>query len=189
MATTLPDHDLALAARHTHALDAYHAWQRDTNDCGPHVVTMALNFTRGTRELDALSMARAMNRPRIGGGVPPLVVRRIPGWATFPWGIVDMLRLHDVPARWRLFASEAHLIRALSEDRLAMPIYGEPFRRKAGRWSGWSHVVLLAGWDAAAQAYVFVDSSKRDAPTRMPRAKFLTLWRNMGRLLVETREA
>lgn len=187
MTTTLPDHDLQLDSRHGRALDAYHAWQRATNDCGPHVVTMALNFMRGREDFDAPAMARAMNRPRIGGGIPPLVVRRIPGWATFPWGMVDMLRRHGVPARWRVLASEAHLIRALDENRLAMPIYGEPFRVRNGRWKGWSHVVLLAGWDAASQAYVFVDSSQRHAPTHIPRAKFVRLWRNMGRLLVEAR--
>ncbi len=188
MPITLPDHDLRLDRLHGRALASYHVWQRATNDCGPHVVTLALNFTRGRHDaFDAPSMARAMNRPRIGGGFPPLVVRRIPGWATFPWGMVDMLRLHGVPARWRLFAGEGDLIRALDENRLAMPIYGEPFRRKGWRWTGWSHVVLLAGWDAANQAYVFVDSAQRHAPTHMPRAEFLRLWRNMGRLLVETR--
>ncbi len=68
-----------------------------------------------------------------------------------------------------------------------MPIYGEPLRWKNGRWRGWSHVAILHGWDAASQSYTFVDSSKQAAPTAIPRERFLTLWRSMGRLLIETR--
>ncbi len=79
------------------------------------------------------------------------------------------------------------MFRALEENRLVMPIYGEPFRRIDGRWRGWSHVVILLGWDAARQQYLFVDSSQRAAPTGKPRAEFLQQWRSMGRLLVETR--
>lgn len=182
-----PAHDLRLAERHECALEAYHVWQRDTNDCGPHVVTMAINFWRGSEIRAAHVVAQEMNRLRIGVGFPPLVVRRIPNWATFPWGIADMLRQHGIPARWRFLAGEAALFRALEENRLVMPIYGEPFRRIDGRWRGWSHVVILLGWDAAQQQYLFVDSSQRAAPTGKPREEFLQQWRNMGRLIVETR--
>lgn len=182
-----PNDDLHITERHGRTLDNYHVWQRDTNDCGPHVVAMAINFWRGNDERDATAIAQEMNRPRVGVDFPPLVVRRIPNWATFPWGMVDMLRLHGIPARWRFLASEDHLFRALDQNRLVMPIYGEPFRRIDGRWRGWSHVVHLIGWDAERQQYLFVDSSQRVAPTTMPRDDFLRKWRNMGRLLVETR--
>lgn len=183
----LPDHTLELARRHARALDSYHVWQRDTNDCGPHVVTMAINFWQGREVLDADDVARVMNRPRFGVGVIPLVIRRIPNWATFPWGIADMLRINGIPARWRFLVGEAALLHALNEGRVAMPIYGEPLRRQNGRWNGWSHVAILHGWDAVSQSYTFVDSSKQSAPTAIPRARFLKLWRNMGRLLVEIR--
>lgn len=179
--------NLQLATRHGRTLASYHLHQGDTDDCGPYAVTMAVNFWHGKEVLLAPDVARAMNRPRFGVGFPPLVIRRIPNWATFPWGIADMLRLHGIPARWRLFATEDHLHRALRENRLLMPIYGEPFRRKEGHWRGWSHVALLVGWDAADEAYVLVDSTRTTAPTTMPRAEFLRKWRDMGRLLVETR--
>jgi hypothetical protein len=180
------DGSLYLNERHGHTLDTYHIDQGDSNDCGPHVVTMAVNFWRGETALDSATVARQMNRPRLRAGIPPLVVRRVPNWATLPWGIVDMLRQHGIPARWRLRASEDDLHRALQEDRLAMPIFGEPFRRRGWRWAGWSHVVILYGWDPGAQIYWFVDSSMPFAPTEQERDLFLQRWGNMSRLLIET---
>mgnify|MGYP000310909018 CR=1 FL=1 len=70
---------------------------------------------------------------------------------------------------------------------IPLPDHDLQLDRLHGRALASYHVVLLAGWDAANQAYVFVDSAQRHAPTHMPRAEFLRLWRNMGRLLVETR--
>ncbi len=180
------DGTLTLAPRHAREIASYHVNQGRSNDCGPHVVAMAVNFWHGRAVLDAAEVARAMNRPRLGIGFPPLVVRRIPAWATFPWGIADVLRANDVPARWRARASEDDLRRALAEDRLLMPIYGEPLRRRGLRWTGWSHVAILCGWEPAEERYWFVDSSRATAPTSRPRAEFLRLWGNMGRLLVET---
>ncbi len=178
---------LELAARHARPLDSYYQHQGDSNDCGPHVVAMAINFWRGTEELDGHAVAQIMNRPRVQAAWFPLVIRRVPNWATFPWGIADMLRQHDIPARWRLYATEEHIQRALRENRLIMPMFGEPFRRRDGHYSGWSHVALISGYDEATEEYIFVDSSEYHAPTRRPRAEFLQLWGNLARLLVETK--
>ncbi len=175
-----------LAPRHNLNLAHYHIDQGSSNDCGPHVVTMVVNFWHGRAVLDASVAARAMNHPRLQAGWPPLTVFRIPNWATFPWGIVVLLREHDIPARWRLFASEDHIFRALSENRIVMPIFGEPLRVRNKRLDGWGHIAILSGWDAEMGAFQFVDSSKPFAPSTRPRDEFLRLWRNMGRILVET---
>ncbi len=173
--------------RHDRTLASWHIAQGSTSDCGPHVVAEAVNFWTGEARLQADEVARRMNRPRVGAGFPLVVVRRVPNWATFPWGIADELRAQGVPAGWKLNASEDDLHAALRDDRLAMPIFGEPLRRKGLRWTGWSHVVLLEGWDPATETYWFVDSARTSAPTSRPRAEFLQLWGNMQRLLVETR--
>jgi hypothetical protein len=179
------DGRLTLADRHGRSLASYHIRQGDSNDCGPHVVAMLVNFWQGQDLIDASAVARAMNRPILRPGWPPLVVRRIPNWATFPWGITDMLASHGVPARWRLRASEDDLQRALCEDRPALPIFGEPLRRKGWRWTGWSHVAILSGWDPAVNAYWFVDSAREFAPSSRTRENFLRYWSNLGNLLIE----
>ncbi len=182
-----PDGSLHVGERHGRTLASWHIAQGSTNDCGPHVVTEAVNFWKGEALLSADDVARSMNRPRVGMGLLPLVVRRVPNWATFPWGIADELRVHGIPARWQLKASEDDLQAALREDRLIMPIFGEPLRRQGLSFTGWSHVVLLEGWDPATETYWFVDSARTSAPTSRPRAEFVQLWGNMGRLIVETR--
>ncbi|MBN2305627.1 MAG: hypothetical protein JXQ72_14180 [Anaerolineae bacterium] len=179
-----PDGSLYLAERHGQPIEAVHVHQGDSNDCGPHVVTMAINFWHGEQRLDAETIAKTMNRPRVQRSLIPVVVRRVPNWATMPWGIVDVLQENGIPARWQMRATEEDIQRALREDRLLMPIYGEPFRRDGWRWKGWSHVALLVGEDA--DVYWFVDSVRHNAPTSRPRAEFLRLWGNTGRLLIET---
>jgi hypothetical protein len=180
------DGSLRIAARHDHAVEHYHISQGSTNDCGPHVVAMSVNFWQGHKKLDPAQVSREMNRPRLNAGFPPLIVRRIPNWATFPWGIVDMLRKHNLKARWQLGASEDAIHRALREDRLVLPIFGEPLRRRGWRWTGWSHIALLCGWNPTTETYWFVDSARVTAPTSRPRNEFMTLWRNLGRILIET---
>lgn len=181
-----PDGSLIIAERHGHKIEDVHIPQGNTNDCGPHVVTMAVNFWRGEPRVQAPAVAQAMNHPRLRRSILPLVVRRIPNWATMPWGIVDALGEYGVPARWTMRASEDDIRRALREDRLVMPIFGEPFKRDGWRWKGWAHVVLLTGWDPAAGVYWFVDSAHSHAPTSKPRDYFMSLWENMGRILIET---
>lgn len=177
------DGSLWIADRHGQKIESYHVSQGDSNDCGPHVTAMAINFCHGSRLLDAATLAREMNRPRFGGGFP--VVRRVPNWATFPWGIVDILRQHGLQASWRFGANEDDLHAALRADRIVLPIYGEPLRREGWRWKGWSHVAILIGWDATAGEYWFVDSSRPFAPTSRSRDDFRRLWGNMRRLVIE----
>ena len=182
------DGTLWLASRHARSPESWHTAQGRTNDCGPHAAALAINFWHGEPRTDPHALARMMNRPRLGPGLIPLVVRRIPHWATFPWGIVDVLRQQGIAARWRFFAAEEQLHRALAEDRLALVIFGEPLRRKGRlRWAGWSHVALLVGWNPAAQTYWFVDSAQSRVPYPRPRDDFRRLWANLGRILIEMR--
>jgi hypothetical protein len=175
-----------LPERHGQVLVDYHRHQGQTNDCGPHVVVLVIHYWYGTSQPVPADIAQTMNRPRWQRGFPPVIVRRIPGWATFPWGIVDLLRAHNIPARWRLWANEQHLLRALAEGRVAMPIFGEPLRRRGWRWAGWSHVAALTGWDAEQAEYWFVDSARHHAPASYSRQEFMRWWRNMGRIMIET---
>ena len=107
----------------------FHQYQGQTNDCAPFTVVMVINALTGAN-LRGADVAREMNRPRLRGVIP--VVRRIPGWATFPWGIVDELERHHVRSRWRFGATDIDLFAALREQRLALPIFGE-------RWPLWAH--------------------------------------------------
>ena len=157
-------------------LTRYHQYQGPTNDCAPFTVAIAVNALTGAH-LNGADVVRAMDRPRLRGVLP--VVRRIPRWATFPWGIVDELERNHVRARWRFGADEADLLRALAEDRLALPIFGA--------WRPlWAHVRILVAQDEV-RGWGFVDAGQPGPDVLWEAsARFARLWRNYGNLLAET---
>jgi hypothetical protein len=165
-------------------LEQHHQFQAQTNDCAPFTTAMVINTLTGTDLLGA-QLALEMNRPRLRLSLVPIIVRRIPNWATFPWGVADELRQRGVKARWRLFAAESDLHRALGDNRIAMPIIGEPWRWQDGRPQPWAHIKPLAAFDPV-QGWGFVDPAARQPFAWQPAEEFARLWRNMWNILVET---
>jgi len=154
-------------------------WQGARNDCGPYTVATVINALTGTN-IKAAELAKEMNRPAWRG--PLFIVRRVPNWATFPWGMVDVFRQHGLPARWRAFRSEAYLRAALERGDVVMPILGE--------WRPlWAHVMTLVAWDNN-QGWGFANTQYKhhnidwwDADTVSKQ------WLNMGRMVVEIKHA
>jgi hypothetical protein len=157
----------------------YHQYQGNTNDCAPHTVAMVVNALKGQQLLKGDEVAKAMNKPRLQFGLLPLI-RRIPNWATFPWGVVDEFRQHGVKARWRTGATVDDLRRALAEDRIPMPIIGEI---KFGK--SWAHIKPLAEIDPE-RGFGFIDPASTSAETWQKPDEFERLWANYWHLLVET---
>lgn len=139
-----------------------------------------INAIRGQRLVEAEQLALAMNKPRWRMGLVPLVIRRIPNWATFPWGMVDVLRDYDIRARWRWGAAPTDLASALAQGRIAMPILGEI--KLPGLWA---HVKPLLDINPAG-GYKFADPAHPSAETWQTQEEFEYLWKNLGNLLVET---
>ncbi len=129
---------MTLQSPHLEALLAAHQPQGQSNDCGPYTAAMVLRAVLGI-PIPGEELARRMNRPRRRGAA--FVVRRVPNWATFPWGVADILREHGLPARWRLLASEEELRRALPTGDILLPIIGE------WRPRPWAHISALVAWD------------------------------------------
>jgi hypothetical protein len=111
--------------------------QGASNDCGPYTIATVLNALLDLN-LDGDQLADQMNKPIWRG--PLFVIRRVPNWATFPWGIVDVLRANGLEAHWRPFASIDDLHPALAQGLVPMPIIGslKPL---------WAHVMTLIAWD------------------------------------------
>ena len=166
-------------------LAKYHQFQDVSNNCGPFTIAIVVNALRDQELLHGKEVARAMNRPRLRwlGPLPWPVVRRLPDNATFPWGMVDELRRHGVKARWRFGATTADLHKALSENRVAMPIIGEIIKPRKSK-ALWAHVKPLSRYEPEV-GYSFVDPA-RDQAGEWPDEDFEWLWSNWGRLLVET---
>ena len=159
----------------------YHQHQGQTNDCAPFTTAMVINAVRDEKQLDGVELAKEMNWPRARwwGPIPIPVVRRIPNWATFPWGVADVLKAHAVPCRWRFGAATGDLHRALADGRVAMPIIGE--------WKPvWAHIKPLAAYQPP-HGFAFADPANASPGlVWQNEADFLRLWKNYGNLLIET---
>ncbi len=164
-----------ISSPHLQALRKAHVHQGESNDCGPYSVTIVVNALRAAG-LQPRQVAREMNRPRLRGAL--LVVRRIPNWATFPWGVADALREYGLPARWRVLAREENLPARLKAGEILLPIFGEWYPKP------WAHIAPLAAWDGP-RGWGFVDplTSTPEIHWR-PAEQFSRQWRAYLRTLV-----
>jgi hypothetical protein len=152
-------------------------WQGFSNDCGPFTTATVLNALRDLH-IEAADLAQRMNRPTWRG--PLLIVRRVPNWATFPWGIADVLREHGLPASWRPLSSPQHLRQGLEQGDVLMPIIGS--------WKPlWAHVMTLVEWDAD-KGWGFANTQRQHHDMDwMTDELFSRQWRAMGRMVVQVK--
>jgi len=165
----------ALLSPHAPALLAAHACQGESNDCGPFALSMALAALRPDRAVPPEHMVRVMARPRPRAilGLLPLV-RRIPGWATFPWGVADAARQAGLRARWRVFGTTDALVAALARGEVPIAFLG------GWRPRPWGHIAALVAWDGV-RGWGFADSLSPEATiTWRPDDAFRRRWRALG---------
>jgi hypothetical protein len=91
---------MKITSPYTDKLIQNHQFQAQSNNCGPFCAAMSINMIKGTH-LDGNDLAASMNRPRFNIIFP--IIRRIPDYATFPWGIVDTLGQNKINASWKFF--------------------------------------------------------------------------------------
>jgi hypothetical protein len=168
----------AILSPHQSAILGALQCQGASNDCGPFTTATVLNGIKGLN-LDPSWLAQEMNRPRWRGPLP--LIRRIPNWATFPWGIADELGRHGLRARWRFFANPVQLQAGLENGRILLPVIGS--------WRPlWAHVMTLLAWDAE-RGWGFANTQRSDKVIDwFPDQHFHAQWRAMGRLLISVDE-
>ena len=155
------------------------SFQGQSNDCGPYTTATVLNAMRGLN-IDPEELAREMDKPVWRG--PMFVVRRVPRWATFPWGMVDIFRSYGLEAGWRPFASKSYLRSAISQGIVLLPIIGSIIPL-------WAHVMSLVAWDEI-QGWGFANTQfSHHSIHWLSDEKFTKQWRAMVNLLVEVKNA
>lgn len=142
-------------------------YQGNRNDCAPFTAATLIHAFTDQR-IDPINLALQMNKP-IWRGVVPLI-RRIPNWATFPWGIVDVLRQYGLPARWQLFLPVEELTAHLLSPILYLPIIVS--------WKPlWAHVMTLVAYHPR-HGFGFANTqSIEKAIEWMAEDRFLRLWK------------
>jgi hypothetical protein len=150
----------------------YHEFQGNTNDCGPFAIAMAVSLFRGLPHyVEGKAVAHWMNRY-------PLLAR-IPGWATFPWGVAWFVRRKfDIHARLSVLTSEESLFENLERGRITIVAMGW----RVHHWLMQGHFALLYGRDD--EAVVFLNSADVNCLTRMSTEEFRKKWRFLGRIMI-----
>ncbi len=157
-------------------IQAAHCYQGKTNDCGPYSAAMVVNGLLSS-QIDPIALARALDHPRWKGIIP--VIRRIPQWATFPWGLSDALRQYGFPARWHPFGKPEDLIQLLIQRQIVLIIVGS--------WKPlWGHVMVLLAYDPE-RGWGFADpGSTENSLHWIGVAEFIRSWNAFGRLYVNS---
>jgi len=168
----------------------YHQYQGESQDCGPTSLAIAANACWEETRLEGGRVAEEMDHPVVHLlPYPRLVVYRIAGWATFPWGMVSYLRSGGIRARWRLFSRLEDLQSNLTSDLITLVTLGEPFLWDQG-YRGWSHYKVLYAHQPG-DGFLFVDpaherdSGEEEGLSWQEEGEFLSLWRRMGRIRIE----
>jgi len=144
------------------------------NDCGPFATAIILNAVLGLN-LQGSNLALDMNRIRWRSFLP--VFRRIPKWATFPWGVVDVLKEYGLPASWKCCGQISNLFTSLLEDKISIVIVGE--------WKPlWAHYLVLVEYHPQ-KGFGFTDPARPAAEVVWKElGDFYRLWKNYGRLFI-----
>ena len=151
-------------------------YQGRSNDCGPYTTAIVVNAMRG-QNLIGDKLAKHMNKPRWRGILP--IFRRIPNWATFPWGMVDIFREFGLHARWWFRVPLPYLKPAIASGHILMPIRGE-WRPKP-----YAHVMTLVAWDAD-KGWGFANTQfSHHRISWESHQSFEERWNKYARLLVE----
>ena len=149
--------------------------QGNRNDCAPYTVATIVSAFSGSI-VDGSTLAEQMNKPVWRGIIP--VIRRIPNWATFPWGMVDVLKDHGFSAHWGIRYTTDYLRMSVQKGNLPIPVIGS--------WRPlWGHVMTLVAWDESGYwgfANTQMNEKKIDWKTQ---DYFITHWNVYSRLCVE----
>ncbi len=180
MTDTIPKLDKPWAKQLKRPLAKWHHNQGSTNDCGPFSAAIVANGLRDKQVIDAPALARAMEQAPKDCPIPlPFSLDRIPGSATFPWGVAHALEQQGFKARWHVLSSIDHLKENLDKGLATIVIVGNPKE-------GWAHYKVLYAWDPK-HGWAFVDpaAAEKQAFSYQEDASFEEQWSAIGRICVE----
>jgi hypothetical protein len=171
----------------------WHQYQGDdTNDCAAFSIAIVGNAFLNRPQFDGFKVAREMEKlTLVTSPLPHLTLRKIPQWASLPWGVSGYLQSQHIPAKLNWFASVDHLLRNIRENRLSIVILGDLLK-------GWGHAKALYGYEGSGpkpqHGFYFVDPGypKEYSRPHQPLGvfwqdenEFKQQWNSLFRILIE----
>ena len=153
---------------------SHHQFQGLSNNCGPFCAAAAMNILK-QKQIMGADLGRTMERIEWKNKLP--VIRRIRNWATFPWGIQDILQEEKIPARWMLFQNTKKLLQMLPQENILIVLIGNYF-------PAWAHYKILGAFDPKC-GFGFIDSAFRDGELHWDTAMyFKKYWGHYGNQVI-----
>jgi len=150
-------------------------YQGSRNDCAPFTIATIISAFTGL-SIDGVALAKRMNKPSWRGIFP--VIHRIPNWATFPWGMVNVLKDYGFSAHWGIRYTTDQLRMSIHKGNLPIPVIGS--------WRPvWGHVMTLVAWNEEGLwgfANTQMNEKKIDWKTE---EYFIKHWNAYSRLCIE----
>jgi hypothetical protein len=169
----------------------WHQFQGDsTNDCAAFSIAIVGNAFLDRSQFEGFKVAREMEKVTlVTSPLPHLTLRKIPQWASLPWGVSGYLQSQHIPARLNWFASVDHLLRNIREERFTIVILGDLLK-------GWGHAKVLYGYEPTGPqpGFYFVDPGypKEYSRPHQPLGvfwqdenEFKQQWNSLFRILIE----
>ncbi len=151
----------------------FHQFQGKSNDCGPYSASIVISALK-KRILLGKSLSKYFDDYPIQIRFPFFF--RIPGWATFPWGITATLKQYGIKSKWRVLIGTADLISELAANIVIV---------LTGSWSPLTgHYRILAAFDSD-RGWGFIDPAfPENAVSWQKDSDFLRSWKAMGRSVI-----
>jgi hypothetical protein len=154
-------------------------YQGTSNDCSPYSTATVINaLTDENLVGDELPKYFSKISWRAIFPLP----RGIPGFITFPWGMVDIFRDFDLNCSWRIRTPISYLKPTLETRKILMPMIGE-LRPKP-----WVHVMPLVAWHPEhGWGFANTQYTQKNINYRSD-VDFREKWNNYVRILIEIKK-
>ena len=118
-------------------LQKFHQYQGQTNNCGPYTIATILPLF-GFEGISGDYLAKHFNQlASINGRYFP---GRIGGSATFPFGLVRVLKHYHIYAQWEIFYNRNLLISRIPTNKLQIVLLSDIFKMHA-------HYLIIVAYD------------------------------------------
>ena len=164
---------MKFTSKHTSTLTEKHQFQGYTNNCGPFCTAIAISYLT-SNPVGGDQIAQEMNV--IQWFKFPLSIKRIPNSATFPWGIVEMLKKHGVKSRWHIFSNLSRVAQDISDGNLII-VLTALYRPLS------AHYRLLTGVDEKEISFIDPAYNQKSISCESKEA-FLKKWRAAGNIFI-----
>jgi len=160
-----------IVSSHLNRLQKFHQPQGQTNHCGPYAIATILPLF-GITGISGEYLAAHFNR--LSSGIGSILPARIHNNATFPWGMVDILKRYQIHARWEILCKRDLLLSRINTNQIQIVLISEISKRYA-------HYLILAGYDDKL-GMGFIDPAYPNAALHwILEKKFMRLWSQLWR--------